>query len=83
MSARIHAQFATKARAVADRYALAHLSTDYDPRRTEGPYVCLYRWPYAESYSASVPAYTPEDAIENLEDALWQAYHSNQVISRH
>lgn len=83
MGARILAQFATEARAVADRYALAHLTTDYNPRRTEGPYACLYRWSFEEEYSSAFPAYTPEDAVANLEEALWQAYHSNQVISQH
>lgn len=68
--AQLLADFAQQACAVAVRYGILFCFTDYDPTAEDGPFKCQYRLPNEDVPHTCYGAYTPEDAVEALEDAL-------------
>lgn len=67
------AGFARKARTVGQRFGL-DVTVDYDPSHDGGPFRCYYN-------GHPAPAdYTPEEAVENLETALYFAIQSHELL---
>ncbi|TGE29756.1 hypothetical protein [Hymenobacter metallicola] len=73
--------FATEAAALGARYGVNHIYTKHDPRSEGGPYSCFFRLLTDAMHQQAAGAYTPEDALENLEDALYQAHRDNKTFS--
>ena len=76
-TATLLADFASQARKIAARYAIASVHINYDPENDGGPFCCHYKLLNGPRRLTSPAGFTPEDALENLETCFWQHYHDS------